>query len=194
MHAAAPAVPLEFAFGTAVVAALCPSAAGASALGLVSIATRRRWFEIAPLVVVSVGGGVIRDAVTATSGAPWWLTLLVTGVGTLIVVLWGGLIGTRRELVATLRWRAETAEREQANTVAAARTAERARIAREMHDVLAHRISLLSMHAGVLAFRDDLSRDEVRQEASVIQTAAKDALDELRGVLGVLRDLGPSPG
>ena len=55
-----------------------------------------------------------------------------------------------RELVATLHDRAERAEREQALRVAQARTNERARIAREMHEVLAHRISLVAMHAGAL--------------------------------------------
>ena len=63
-------------------------------------------------------------------------------------------IGSRRELMWTLRNRAERAEAEQELRVAQARGTERARIAREMHDVLAHRISQISMHAGALAFRD----------------------------------------
>ena len=67
---------------------------------------------------------------------------------------WGMYIGSRRELIWTLRHRAERAEAEQELRVAQARSNERARIAREMHDVLAHRISQISMHAGALAFRD----------------------------------------
>ena len=66
-------------------------------------------------------------------------------------------IGSRRELIWTLRQRAERAEAEQELRVAQARATERARIAREMHDVLAHRISQISMHAGALAFREDLT-------------------------------------
>ena len=64
---------------------------------------------------------------------------------------------TSREPSGTLRERADRAEAEQQLRVDNARSHERARIAREMHDVLAHRISQVSMHAGALAYRDDLS-------------------------------------
>ncbi len=57
-----------------------------------------------------------------------------------------------------------------------------------MHDVLAHRISQISMRAGALSYRDDLSNDELREGAAVIREAAHEALTDLRGVLGVLRD------
>ena len=88
----------------------------------------------------------------------------------------------------TLRHRAERAEAEQELRAAQSRSNERERIAREMHDVLAHRISQISMHAGALAFRDDLTADEMRESAGVIQAKAHEALTDLRGVLGVLRD------
>ena len=100
----------------------------------------------------------------------------------------GLYIGARRELIATLRDRADRAEREQAMRVAQARTNERARIAREMHDVLAHRISLVAMHAGALGYRTDLSRDETKRAADVISQNAHQALVDLREILGVLRD------
>ena len=57
-----------------------------------------------------------------------------------------------------------------------------------MHDVLAHRISQISMHAGALAFREDLDADGMRDSAQVIQEQAHEALTDLRDVLGVLRD------
>jgi signal transduction histidine kinase len=57
-----------------------------------------------------------------------------------------------------------------------------------MHDVLAHRITQVSMQAGALAFRDDLPADELRRGLTQIQGRANEALHELRGVLGVLRD------
>src|SRR3546814_18339985 len=70
-----------------------------------------------------------------------------------------------------------------------------------MHDVLAHRISQVSMHAGALAFREDLSAAQMRSSAGVIQEQANLALTDLRAVLGVLRDPGtgellskPQPG
>jgi signal transduction histidine kinase len=90
--------------------------------------------------------------------------------------------------VVSLRDRAERAEAEQQLRVEQARQAERARIAREMHDVLAHRISLLSLHAGALEFRPDAPPDEVARAASVIRASAHDALEDLRTVIGVLRE------
>ena len=106
---------------------------------------------------------------------------------------WGLYIGSRRELLWNLRNRAERAELEQELRLAQARSTERARIAREMHDVLAHRITQVSMQAGALAFRDDLDGDRLREGLGQIQQQANDALHELRGVLGVLREDDPSP-
>ena len=106
---------------------------------------------------------------------------------------WGLYIGSRRELLWTLRARAERAETEQDLRLAQARSTERARIAREMHDVLAHRITQVSMQAGALAFRDDLDSDRLREGLGQIQGQANDALHELRDVLGVLREDDPGP-
>ena len=66
-----------------------------------------------------------------------------------------------------------------------------------MHDVLAHRISLLSLHAGVLEFRPDAPPEEVARAASVIRASGHQALEDFRAVIGVLRDgtggQGPAP-
>ena len=103
---------------------------------------------------------------------------------------WGLFTRVRRELVLSLRERAERLETEQRREVELAREAERRRIAREMHDVLAHRLSLLSVHAGALEFRPDAPPDEVAEAAGVIRETAQTALQELRDVIGVLRDDG----
>ena len=95
-------------------------------------------------------------------------------------------VRARRQLVVSLRDRAERAEAEQQLRVAQARL-ERTRIAREMHDVLAHRISLLSLHAGALEFRPDAPAEEVARAAGVIRASAHQALQDLREVIGVLR-------
>ncbi len=117
--------------------------------------------------------------------------LLVNQVLSLVIfglaVVTGFYVRARRELVASLHERVATAEREQALTTEAARDAERTRIAREMHDVLAHRISLVAMHAGALAYREDLTREQTAETAATIQANAQLALAELRQVLGVLR-------
>ena len=120
--------------------------------------------------------------------SPWYVNLalgvFVAGIGIAV----GMYIGARRELVATLQDRAERAEREQALRVAQAQAHERTRIAREMHDVLAHRMSLVAMHAGALAYRDDLTPTETRETAEIIQANSHRALADLREILGVLRD------
>src|SRR3954452_2813646 len=98
------------------------------------------------------------------------------------------LLDSRRDLIASLRDRADRAEREQALQVATARASERTRIAREMHDVLAHRMSLVALHAGALAYRTDLTPTQTRETAGIIQANSQRALADLREILGLLRD------
>ena len=124
---------------------------------------------------------------------PAWVTFATNTVFTVAIMAIGMYIGSRRELLWTLRERATRAEQEQELRVGQARANERARIAREMHDVLAHRISLVTMHAGALSYRTDLGRDEVARSAEIIQSNAHEALTELRNVLGVLRDTDAEP-
>ncbi|MEG3635903.1 sensor histidine kinase [Micromonospora palythoicola] len=117
----------------------------------------------------------------------YWISTLWGVVITLLVLAWGMFVRARRQLVLSLRERAERAEAEQQLRVAQARQLERTRIAREMHDVLAHRISLLSLHAGALEFRPDAPAPEVARAAGVIRDSAHAALQDLREVIGVLR-------
>jgi signal transduction histidine kinase len=182
-------LPMTVALVTNVLGAVSGIAGAAGMVTVVSVATRRRWREIIPVAVVSVASGMVYDRLyPQRDPLPWWVVLPLLAVLVAGLVAWGLYLGTRRELVQSWRLRAEAADREQAVAAERAREAERSRIAREMHDVLAHRLSLVSMHAGVLAFRTDLGQDEVRTEARVIADASRQALDELRGVLGVLRD------
>jgi signal transduction histidine kinase len=182
--------PVPIAVFTGVLSAFSGLAAGPAVLAAVSVATRRRLWQIAVVATVNLAAGQAVVHVQPVQGdEPAWLTLTVNTIFVAGALGWGMYIGSRRELMWTLRARAERAETEQALRVAQARANERAEIAREMHDVLAHRISRISMHAGALAFRDDLTVDEMRANAGVIQSAAHDALNDLRGVLGVLRDV-----
>ena len=57
-----------------------------------------------------------------------------------------------------------------------------------MHDVLAHRLSLLSVHAGALEFHPDAPPEEIAEAAGVIRATAHEALSDLREVIGVLRE------
>ncbi|MBB4137339.1 histidine kinase [Gordonia humi] len=168
------------------------TAGGPSALALVSLSTRRRWKEIAPQAVLTMLCAIVGEyLMRAPDEAPLtYVDVAFFGVVVALAIAWGMYLGSRRELLANWQARALLTEAEQAARVREAQGAERARIAREMHDVLAHRISAVTMHAGALAFRDDLSTDEVRQTAQTIQETSHQALTELRQVLGVLRD-GP---
>lgn len=174
---------------TGLLAGVSALAAGPATLAAVSVATGRRW---TPVIVVGlaqqIGAEILSRTQPVDEGIPWWLN---TGINVVVISAcmgWGMYIGSRRELLWTLRDRAERAESERDLRVSKARGDERARIAREMHDVLAHRISQVSMHAGALAFREDLTAEEMRATATVMQGQANQALIDLRGVLGVLRD------
>lgn len=184
-------LPVTVGLLTNLAAGFSASSGGPATLALFSLATRRRWREIVPVVLAATVAGIVLTQIgPMPEDSPiLLLSVIITVVG--ITVGWGMFVGSRRELLATLRERARSAEAEQAAKVEKARTAERARIAREMHDVLAHRISMVAMHAGALAYRTDLGPEQVRTTAQTIQQSSHQAMVELREVLGVLReDLG----
>jgi signal transduction histidine kinase len=163
-------------------------ASGPAVLATISFATWRRLPRIFAVGVLWVATGTLYESVQPPPVEPVLFTVPLNVAVAAVAAATGMYIGSRRELVWTLRDRAQRAEAEQELRMRQARTSERARIAREMHDVLAHRISLVSMHAGALAYRDDLSADDARRSALVIRDSAHQALNELREVLGVLRD------
>lgn len=182
--------PFAVAMTISVLGAVSATSTGPGVLAVVSLSTRRRRREIVPVAVVTVIGALAFDWFSPTSQDQQFITWPIIVASIAVTIGWGMYIGSRRELLATLRERADIAESEQSARMAQARTAERARIAREMHDVLAHRISLVAMHAGALTYRKDLDADEMRSTAAVIQENSHQALVELREVLGILRD-GP---
>jgi signal transduction histidine kinase len=171
---------------------LSVSSTGPAALALVSLATRRDVPRIVAVGVLSVVAGTVFDLVVPHDDESWWISALFAAIVTGALALWGMYIGSRRELLWSLRDRADQAEQRQELRVEQGRALERERIAREMHDVLAHRISLISMHAGALAYRTDLSPEQVRETASLVSDKAHEALAELREVLGVLRATEPT--
>lgn len=181
--------PLLIAMVVALLSAVSGIAAGPATLAAVSLATRRN-----PWQILAVGTVNFLCATSYTTLAPFGtedhmpVTVTVNLVINAGLMGWGMYLGSRRELVWTLRARAQRAEDERDLRVLQARSTERAQIAREMHDVLAHRITQVSMHAGALAFREDLGADTLRSGLGDIQEQANTALRELRGVLGVLRD------
>lgn len=119
--------------------------------------------------------------------------LTLAGAGLVIATLTGLLMSSRaqaahdREAVERARLDAEMSR------INEARMAERERIAREMHDVVAHRISLVAMHANALTYRTNLTPDEAREAARMIQVNAQSSLDELRTMLATLRGADAPP-
>lgn len=179
--------PVAIALVTAITASFSAASAGSAVLAMVSLATRRRWQDIALLAPPNVLGAAFFEHMTQSDPLPWPVLLIVGTAIYAAIVGMGLYIGARRDLIATLRWRAETAEQAQQARVEQAQSAERNRIAREMHDVLAHRISVVAMYSGALSSREDLTADERRDTARVIEDNARAALTDLREVLGVLR-------
>lgn len=183
--------PVPVAVATTVLASFSGAAAGSSILALVSLATRRGWSEVVGVGVLSFLSATVYSAISPTADVdPAWLTPVLNVVVVCAVIAWGMYIGSRRELLWTLRRRADVAEAERDMRAHRSRLEERSRIAREMHDVLAHRISAISMHAGALGYRTTLDADEVREIGGVIRETANLALTDLRGILGVLREDG----
>ncbi|MFJ3670689.1 sensor histidine kinase [Streptomyces sp. NPDC090106] len=110
-----------------------------------------------------------------------------------VVAAWGVAILSVAELARTRReqWARERAERAQA----ARRRAdeERLRIARELHDVLAHSISVINVQAGVGLALLDSDPEQARTALTTIKAASKEALGEVRQVLDTLRAAGDAP-
>lgn len=185
---------------TVVIAALSSVstlAVGAAAIATVSLATRRRAVELAVAGAVLLGATVLYDVVLAppADDMPLWQILVAGVVGIALLVVIGIAIGQRRALLLSLRERAALLERDQQLREDRAREQERAHIAREMHDVLGHRLSLVALHAGALEYRGPgLTPDETAAAAGVVRAEAHSALTDLRDVLGVLRDPAATGG
>ncbi|GAA2619477.1 hypothetical protein GCM10009863_36780 [Streptomyces axinellae] len=113
-------------------------------------------------------------------------------------VLLGLYVGARRRLVESLRERADGLERELSlladraeERAEWARNEERTRIAREMHDVVAHRVSLMVVHAAALQAVALKDPEKAAKNAALVGDMGRRALDELRTMLGVLRSGEP---
>ena len=213
----------------------------AAAIALYRLGLRRR-------LMLDVAAAVLLGAVAASWLAldmrlrgeedPRYLAaaLGVMIVGALVPLLIGRVVGTRHELIRTLRERADAAERERASAereriaaererVAAeqarssadqarrsaeqaglsaqreadalrrgrdaesarVRAEERAALARDMHDSVSHHLASIAMHAGAMAYREDLDPETLRRTARTVRDAAQHANRELREVLVALR-------
>ncbi|MGP9017742.1 sensor histidine kinase [Streptomyces sp. BR1] len=183
--------PVGLASALVVITVGAPAAVGALLVALFSLAVHR---PLKPAVAVVGSAAVVSSVLQPVVRPDPTSSLLANAlVGILIVLLvigWGMLVRARRQLVVALRERAARAEEEAALRAEHAQRLAREDIAREMHDVLAHRLTLLSVHAGALEFRPDAPPAEVARAAGVIRDSAHEALQDLRQIIGVLRSPG----
>ncbi|WP_258382683.1 sensor histidine kinase [Streptomyces sp. NTH33] len=124
--------------------------------------------------------------------------LAVGGVLAATTLVVPGLVGIskrqRERLLWALRERAAAAEAAHRLADSESRIHERSRIAAEMHDLVGHRLSLVSLHSGGLEMALQKESPELRDEASLVRQAAGEAMRELREVLGILGPLGRDTG
>jgi len=180
--------PVPGAVALAVLSAVSPAATPGATFGALHVGLRRPFSVAAAVGATGIAAQLIGDLWRPFTGLSfgWWALLVVAAYAALVG--WGAWIQARQSLVASLCERARAAEAEQGRRVAEARLAERTQIAREMHDVLAHRLSLVATYAGALEYRPDAPPDQLANAAGVIRAGVHQALDELRDVIAVLRD------
>ncbi|RGE20382.1 sensor histidine kinase [Leucobacter sp. wl10] len=155
---------------------------------------------VAVMVIGATGVAMWQDAALgAEAGNP----LLAAGVAagpTAAALLWGRVRGTRDALLEASRERAVSAElaraaveRSRGAELARARAEERGALARDLHDGISHRLSVVAMHAGALASREDLSPEQIQGATRTIRDAAAEAGELLREALTALRDPAERP-
>ena len=182
--------PLGVGLAVVAVQVVSPAAGVPGVVSLYTVAAYRRW-QLAFLVAAAQVALLPLARAIHPGGVSPAVYYLGGTFGPAVVVAWGMF---RRTRLQAQRERARRADAEEQLRIEQVRYGERTRIAREMHDVLAHRISLLSLHAGVLEFRPDAPPEEVARAAAVIRASAHQALEDLRVVIGVLRDGPDGPG
>ncbi len=180
--------PVPTAVALAALAVFSPAATPPATLALLHVSARRRLPVALAVAAAGIAAHTARGLIRPVGGLPllWWIIVVIAAHGALLG--WGALIRARQALLASLVERAVRAEAEQGRRVAEARAGERTRLAREMHDVLAHRLALLATHAGAVEYRPDAPPEQIAAAAGVIRASVHEALEELRAVIAVLRE------
>ncbi|MFE5121869.1 sensor histidine kinase [Streptomyces sp. NPDC056669] len=178
-----------------VVGPVTAAAAYTVAIGTVRPRHRVRLLGGASLLIMASAtatGPSLGTRRAAAYGLELGLVLAVTAV--VVPGLVGTVYGQQARLLRALRERGDAAERARRSADSEARTHERSRIAAEMHDLVGHRLSLISLHAGGLELALGEAGSELREEAVLVRGATRDAMRELRQALGVLGPLGRDTG
>jgi signal transduction histidine kinase len=174
----------------------------APAIALYSLALSRGRVHLVAAVVAAAAAVIVADLFLAGHN-PHALTLqTATHVALVAVpVLAAEALRNRRSYIQLLLERLELAERTREEEAQRRAEQERLRIARELHDVVAHTLTTINVQAGVAAHLADREPGRAGSALAAIEAASHDGLDELRAILGVLREadaaeapLEPAPG
>lgn len=153
---------------------------------------RPRSLQVGLCVGAVLVGVMILGVVVEDEDLP---AVAVVGNAIIFATAWtiGDSVRNRGAYLAEVEARAERAEREQQVAAERAVQDERVRIARELHDVVAHSVSVMVVQAGAGRRVLDRSPDQAAEALAVIESTGRNALDELRRLLGVLRHDGAEP-
>ncbi|MFD4601580.1 histidine kinase [Streptomyces sp. NPDC058464] len=163
------------------------TAGGAAMVALFTLAVHRPFRYVAWIAGINLALVPLFYWLRPDPDLPYLAVVILVVLFSLLVVSLGMFVRSKRQLMVSLRDRARRAETEAGLRAERAQRLAREAIAREMHDVLAHRLTLLSVHAGALEFRPDAPREEIARAAGVIRESAHEALQDLREIIGVLR-------
>ncbi|MEV0901184.1 histidine kinase [Actinoplanes sp. NPDC049802] len=179
--------PVVVASALTVISIWAPAVGVASMIATYTVVNLRRGRPVVLVTALNLATSLIYAMYVQESGLPVLVEVVLSAALIAATVATGLAARSRRELIESLRDRATRAEEENRLRADRLRALERERIAREMHDALAHRISMVSLHAGALQIRPDLTAEEVAKAAATIRDSAHQALEDLREILGVLR-------
>ncbi|TYB94984.1 two-component sensor histidine kinase [Micromonospora sp. WP24] len=145
----------------------------------------------AVLAGLAAATGAVLASLEVRGGGPWWAAAVYFTLVTAATWLVGLNVRTRRLYVISLEERATTLEREREAEARAAVAGERTRIARELHDVVAHSMAVMIVQADGARFMLDRDPETARQAVKVVADTGRQALEEMRRLVGVLRETDP---
>jgi signal transduction histidine kinase len=166
-------------------------------IGIYSVAVYSRWRRqfLIWLLIGSLWLGI--SFPESSPSMPSWALMLVVGMG---VWLAGNSVRQRQQRVDLLEERSIRLERERELSMRVARADERQRIARELHDVVAHSVSVMVVQAGAARMMLTRQPSEAAESLQAVESSGREALTELRNMLGLLTEveaqpeLAPQPG
>ncbi|MEV4433219.1 histidine kinase [Streptomyces sp. NPDC049585] len=153
-----------------------------------AVAARERRATLAAVWLVTVLASLGFDALAPARAGGTWVALVVLSA---VLLLVGGALRERGDARRALAEQETISEAERAHRTL---LEERARIARELHDVVAHHMSVITVQADSAPYRLSGLTDEAREEFGSIATTARESLTEMRRLLGVLRSADASEG